>query len=87
MSSRAGGLYGGIQFSSTKPFLSTQGPASPPNASSTETALPATPAPAAETSTSAQNAAASTSATVGGESGAPAKPTAGIPPFATACAS
>ncbi|KAI0806920.1 hypothetical protein C8Q74DRAFT_1225063 [Fomes fomentarius] len=74
MSSRAGGLYGGIQFSSSKPFLSTQIPAAPLLTPTAEKAPAiARPDPA---STPVQNASTSPS-TAGGESGTLAKATAG----------
>ncbi|KAI0668492.1 hypothetical protein C8Q78DRAFT_262586 [Trametes maxima] len=74
MSSRAGGLYGGIQFSSSKAFTSTSGPAVPSPAP-TEKAPPASAAPASFSATATQNATASTSAAA--EPSAPAKATAG----------
>ncbi|KAM5542612.1 hypothetical protein V8D89_003573 [Ganoderma adspersum] len=77
MSSRAGGLYGGIQFSSSKPFLSTQDPSSSTTTQSPEKSpIAPTAAAAADAPTSAQNAPAS-SATTGAESGAATKATAG----------
>jgi splicing factor 45 len=44
MSSRAGGLYGGIQFSSTSPFLSQQEQST--SAAPTQQEIPAASAPA-----------------------------------------
>nr|VWP00127.1 Tetrahydroxynaphthalene reductase (EC (T4HN reductase) (THNR) [Ganoderma boninense] len=83
MSSRAGGLYGGIQFSSSKPFLSTQDPSSSTTATQSPEKSPLASAPAAPAAAApaaadapAQNAPAS-SATAGGESGAATKATAG----------
>ncbi|KAI0373276.1 hypothetical protein BV20DRAFT_1119323 [Pilatotrama ljubarskyi] len=75
MSSRAGGLYGGIQFSSTKAFASSQGPTAPiPAPAADKSASPPT-----ESSAAAQPAAATTSSTTGAaaEPSAPAKATAG----------
>ncbi|KAI0350206.1 hypothetical protein OH77DRAFT_1091580 [Trametes cingulata] len=74
MSSRAGGLYGGIQFSSTKAFASSQGPTVPVSAPAADKSA----SPPTEPSTAAQNAATTASSTTGApaESSAPAKATA-----------
>ena len=45
MSSRAGGLYGGIQFSSAAPFLSSNQPEQSTSAPSTQPEIPAVSAP------------------------------------------
>lgn len=78
MSSRAGGLYGGIQFSSTKAFASTQAPATPAPAPISE--KPATTFTAAPTDPAAQNAPAPAGSATG-EPSASAKATAGILPL------
>jgi splicing factor 45 len=45
MSSRAGGLYGGIQFSSTSPFVSSTQPEQSPSTAPPQQELPSTAAP------------------------------------------
>ncbi|KAI0648299.1 hypothetical protein C8Q79DRAFT_954719 [Trametes meyenii] len=74
MSSRAGGLYGGIQFSSSKAFTSASGPAAP-TPTPAEKVPPASASTVSFSSAATQNATASTSASA--EPTAPAKATAG----------
>ena len=48
MSSRAGGLYGGIQFSSSSAFLSSNQPEQSTSTPSTQQEIPAASAPTAQ---------------------------------------
>ena len=83
MTSRAGGLYGGIQFSSTNAFLSPTGP----QETSTTAEIPAVSTSDAvrEKSIPAQTVtAASTSTNATADSGASVKASAGISSYSTA---
>ncbi|KAI0831716.1 hypothetical protein BC628DRAFT_545666 [Trametes gibbosa] len=80
MSSRAGGLYGGIQFSSSKAFATPHGPAvSSATPAADKPAFAATPV---DQTTSTQNVPAPASSAAGApvEPSAAAKATAGTPP-------